>query len=85
MHQTEGQSPVEGECFEGAEVAIDLIYRPSQTEFLRLAKERLVKAVNGSAMLFFQAYYSDCYYLGKTPSKEEADKLYQAYLQGEKI
>ena len=84
MHDTEGISPVGSESFFGAEAAIDLIYRPKQSEFLRLAKEQGIRTVNGEAMLFFQAYYSDCLYLGQEPSKSEMDELYLAYLQGEK-
>jgi shikimate dehydrogenase len=67
MHDTEGLSPVGEESFWGAEVAIDLIYRPAESAFLRLAKERGIKTVNGASLLFFQAYYSDCLYLEKEP------------------
>lgn len=80
MHDTEGKSPVGIETFEGAQVAIDLIYRPRETEFLRLAKSKGLQTANGCAMLFFQAYYSDCYYLGKQPS-EEMDGMYLDYLK----
>ena len=80
MHETEGQSPVGVEAFEGARVAIDLIYRPRETEFLRLAKSKGLQTVNGSVMLFFQAYYSDCLYLGKEPSSE-VNEIYLDYLK----
>ena len=79
MHGTVGCSPVGAETFEGAEAAIDLIYRPRQTEFLRLAKSKGVKTVNGSAMLFYQAYYADCYYLKKQPTVAESKTLYAQY------
>ena len=79
MHETEGQSPVGEEAFEGAKVAIDLIYRPKETEFLRLAKSKGLQTVNGSTMLFFQAYYADCLYLGKQPTSE-VNELYLDYL-----
>ena len=80
MHDTEGQSPVRKEVFEGASVAIDLIYRPRETEFLRLAKSKGLQTVNGSTMLFFQAYFSDCLYLGKEPTNE-VNELYLDYLK----
>ena len=37
MHDTEGQSPVSAKAFSGAKTAVDLIYTPVQSEFLRLA------------------------------------------------
>lgn len=80
MHDTESVSPVSERAFVGAESAIDLIYTPTESEFLRLAKAQGLKTLNGAAMLFYQAYFSDCLYLGKTPSEEEAEKLYQKYL-----
>lgn len=80
MHETVGQSPVGVEAFEGAKVAIDLIYQPRETEFLRLAKSKGLQTVNGSVMLFFQAYYSDCLYLGKEPSAE-VNEMYLDYLK----
>ena len=81
MHDTEGVSPVSPKAFLGAKWAIDLIYTPSESEFLRLAKEAGLKTLNGAAMLFYQAYFADCLYLGRTPSDEEAEKLYEKYLR----
>lgn len=83
MHDTEGQSPVSEAAFRGAESAIDLIYTPAESEFLRLARTAGIKTLNGVAMLFYQAYYSDCYYLDKQPNSDEAARLYQAYLKEE--
>ncbi|MBQ8320192.1 MAG: shikimate dehydrogenase [Clostridia bacterium] len=85
MHDTEGVSPVGAETFEGAQAAIDLIYVPRETEFLRLAKTKGIKAVGGAAMLFFQAYYSDCYFTQKSPSKREMDGLYEEYLKEQEV
>lgn len=81
MHNTVGVSPVGVAAFAGASVAVDLIYRPRMSEFLRLADACGLKTVSGGAMLFFQAYYSDCYFLGKTPCDVEAGELYQKYLE----
>ena len=81
MHDTEGISPVGVEVFRGAEYAIDLIYVPKQSGFLRLASTVGVKTLNGEAMLFYQAYYSDCYYLEKLPDEKEAARLFNEYLK----
>ncbi len=80
MHDTEGKSPVTAKAFRGASWAIDLIYVPRESEFLRLAKTQGVKTINGEAMLFYQAYFADCLYLGRTPSGEEARALYKKFL-----
>ena len=82
MHDKEGLSPVTEEAFSGAESAIDLIYTPPVTEFMRLAKNRGVKTLNGKAMLFYQAYYADCLFLQRTPSEKEAEELYEIYQRG---
>jgi shikimate dehydrogenase len=79
MHDSEGISPVTSAAFAGAKWAIDLIYQPTQTEFLRLAKAQGLKTVNGAAMLFYQAYYADCLYLGIEPNKRQAAILYAKY------
>ena len=79
MHDTVGKSPVSGNAFKGASVAIDLIYTPEKTEFLRLAEEQGLPILNGKSMLFYQAYYADCIYLGIKPNEEQAEMLYQKY------
>ena len=79
MHDTEGKSPVTVKAFEGATAAIDLIYYPAQSEFLRLAKTCGLQTLNGEAMLFYQGYYSDCLYLGISPDDGQAATLYKKY------
>ncbi len=79
MHDTEGRSPVGAKAFAGAQGAIDLIYEPKESEFLRLAREQGIKTVNGEAMLFYQAYFADCLFLGLEPSDKRAESLYIAY------
>lgn len=79
MHESVGLSPVENKAFDGATTAIDLIYEPIRSEFLRQAKALGLKTVNGEAMLFYQAYYADCLYLEMQPSGEQAVDLYQKY------
>ena len=74
-----GVSPIGVKAFEKAEWAIELAYNPSETEFLRLAKSKGANTLNGLSMLFFQAYYADCLYLKKTPSKREMDEFYKEW------
>lgn len=83
MHDTEGKSPVSVTAFTGAECAVDLIYIPTQSEFLRLAETQGVKTLNGAAMLFYQAYYADCLFLNKTPNAKEAKEFYEEFLKDE--
>ena len=80
MHDTEGVSPVTAKAFLGAIAAIDLIYTPEKSEFLRLAQECGLRILNGAAMLFYQAYYSDCLYLNMKPDSKQAKLLYEKYL-----
>ena len=80
MHDTVGQSPVGKQAFQGVGVAVDLIYTPRKSEFLRLAEECGATILNGEAMLFYQAYYSDCLYLGLVPNEEQAEEFYKKYL-----
>lgn len=79
MHKTEGISPVGEEVLKLCDTAVDLIYVPAQSEFLRLAESLGKKTLNGASMLFYQAYYSDCYYFGLTPDPAVASKLYEEY------
>ena len=66
-------------AFQGAQAAIDLIYYPAESAFLRLAKACGIKTLNGESMLFYQGYYSDCLYLGLVPDDTQAEKLYEKY------
>ncbi|MBQ4268687.1 MAG: shikimate dehydrogenase [Clostridia bacterium] len=81
MHDSVGVSPVEKKAFENAEAAVDLIYTPEKTVFLKLAEESGTKILNGKAMLFYQAYYADCLYLGVAPSDKQAEVFYAKFLK----
>ncbi|MDE7163491.1 MAG: shikimate dehydrogenase [Clostridia bacterium] len=81
MHKSEGLSPVPAEILEGCDVAVDLIYVPEKSEFLRIAESLGKKIINGRAMLFYQAYYSDCIYFNLTPSADVAADLFKKYLK----
>ncbi len=93
MHDSVGKTPVaafEGgrtepvgeQLLSGCDAAVDLIYEPAQSEFLRIAAACGKQTVNGAAMLFYQAYFADCIYLGRAPAAEEAKTLLQAYREG---
>lgn len=88
MHNTVGLTPVvryeEGEApvdrlLPLAGAAVDLIYEPAQSEFLRIAEAYGKQTVNGEAMLFYQAYAADCIYLNRQPDAEEAKELREEY------
>lgn len=78
----QGEAPVGEELLAQCGAAVDLIYEPKQSEFLRISASLGKQTVNGDAMLFYQAYFSDCIYLGRTPSAAEAKQLYQRYSGG---
>jgi len=79
MHESEGISPVGEELLKLSSTAIDLIYAPPESEFLRLAKSLGKRILNGEAMLFYQAYYGDCIFLSKKPYAAEAEKMFEEY------
>jgi shikimate dehydrogenase len=80
MHKTVGISPVPQDIINCCTVAIDLIYVPVQSEFLRIAESLGKKTINGMAMLFYQAYYAECIYFDVTPTQEQAKSLFEKYL-----
>ena len=81
MHRTVGVSPVSEEILSGCDVAVDLIYEPEKSEFLRIAESLGKPAINGKAMLFYQAYYSDCIYFGLQPSAAQAAALFKKFTE----
>ncbi|MCD8308008.1 MAG: shikimate dehydrogenase [Clostridia bacterium] len=79
MHTSEGKSPVPEAVIQGCEVALDLIYTPAESEFLRLARVNGKKTINGRAMLFYQAYFSECIYFNVAPDAAEAKRLFELF------
>ncbi len=88
MHDTVGKTPFvsdqRGEdCLERileyAEGAVDLIYEPEESAFLRLAKEKGKRVLNGEAMLFFQAYAADCIFTDTERDRGTAIELWKQY------
>ncbi len=79
MHRSVGVSPVGEDIISCCKTAVDLIYVPSKSKFLEIAEGLGKKIINGSAMLFYQAYYSQCYYFGLTPDETQAKELFEEY------
>lgn len=81
MHESEGQSPVSKDLIAECQTAVDLIYHPAKSEFLRIAEVLGKQTVNGSSMLFYQAYYADCIFFGIQPNEDMAVGLYNKFLK----
>ncbi|MDE6356512.1 MAG: shikimate dehydrogenase [Clostridia bacterium] len=81
MHKTVGMSPCGESLLKLCEVAIDLIYEPPHSEFLRLAEGLGKKILNGIGMLFYQAYYSACIFAGITPDEAMAKEYFHEFLK----
>ncbi len=81
MHKTIGISPVDEDMIAPCGVAVDLIYQPPKSKFLQLAEGLNKKIINGQAMLFYQAYYAECIYLGLQGNAKQAKKLFNRYLE----
>ncbi len=90
MHDTVGKTPlvnfsdgsiapVGEQLLSLAGAAADLIYVPAESEFLRVARLCGKKTVSGGSMLFYQAYYADCIFLGRKADAGEAKTLYERY------
>ena len=79
MHKSVGKSPVGEDLLKLCNAAVDLIYVPEKSEFLRLAEINGKKICNGESMLFYQAYYADCIFLNKKCDNEEAKRLFLEY------
>lgn len=88
MHDSEGTTPfilseAGGDALErllgNCEAAIDLIYEPRESAFLRLAREKNKTTLNGEAMLFFQAYAADCIFSGREQSIDTARELWKKF------
>lgn len=81
MHKTEGVSPVDEDIIKLCDTAVDLIYTPRKSKFLQIAESSGKKIINGEAMLFYQAYYSQCVYFGTLPDGAQAKFLFKKYTE----
>ncbi len=79
MGRLENVCPASDFVLANCGAAVDLIYRPRRTLFLKSAEKLGKKALNGAKMLFFQAYYSDCIYIERESDGAEAQELYKKF------
>lgn len=78
LHPQEDESPIkEDGFFNRVGAAVDLIYNPSETLFLKKAREAGCKTVNGFGMLFYQAIRAYEIWNEITVPKTYIDKLFQ--------
>ncbi len=75
-----GYSPVSMDTVKNFNVAIDLIYNPKQTLFLKYADEAKLKWVNGLYMLVGQAVCAEEIWNSVDISKDIVDKIYKKIL-----
>lgn len=79
MHKTEGISPVDESLLKQTQAAVDLIYTPKKSRFLQIAEGLNKKIINGEAMLFYQAYFSQRIYFGEQADAAQAKKLFEEF------
>lgn len=70
-------SPIDKACISKFSAAVDLIYNPVETVFLKQAKERGLKTVNGLYMLVGQAMAAEELWNDITISEEITDKIFE--------
>lgn len=73
---TEG-CPVPGEVIEACGAVVDLVYNPPQTQLIRLARERGIKAANGLLMLCAQAVRAQEVWTGMEFGRDIYDGVYE--------
>ncbi len=79
-YDTDGVSPVGEEVLSLCETAVDLLYYPRVSEFLKIAGRLGKKTVNGLTMLFCQAYFGACIFYGLQPDRKSCEQLYYKFL-----
>lgn len=71
------KTPIEDKAFfEKVSVVYDLIYTPSETRFMKMAREQGVKAYHGLKMLLYQAVLAYEYWNDVTVPAEVIDQTY---------
>ena len=78
MYPNIEESIVPKELLKNFKIAIDLIYNPIETKFLKFAQENGLKTINGMKMLVEQAIRTDEILLNITFSDEMREK-YENY------
>lgn len=77
MYPKTGVSVVDGSVIENFKTAVDSIFNPDETEFLRIAKEKGLKTIGGLYMLVGQAIKAEEIWLGKEISEEQEMIIYK--------
>jgi len=66
----DSSSPLTDSVFSDRHVAIDIVYHPSETPFLRAARTRGARTIGGIGMLVHQAARQEEIWIGRTPDVE---------------
>lgn len=77
MYPNTNISPIDKEDMKKFDVAIDLIYNPDKTLFLKYAREAKVKGINGLYMLVGQAIKAQEIWNGIKISNDKCDRIYK--------
>ncbi len=72
--------PIPYESLNEQQLVVDLIYHPTETLFLRKAKERGCLTMNGLAMLLEQGVLSFGMWTGIEAPKEEMEEILRRWL-----
>lgn len=64
------------ECFKNLEAVVDVIYNPLNTNIVRYARRKNIKAVNGLYMLVGQAVYASYLFINKEVEEDKIDFIY---------
>lgn len=76
-----GVSPARKEVVARFKAAVDLIYNPFETEFLKYARESKIKAISGLYMLVGQAVASEEIWNDVSIDEEIVDEIYENLLE----
>ncbi|MCL2020150.1 MAG: shikimate dehydrogenase [Oscillospiraceae bacterium] len=77
MHPNTDASPIDFERV-SAEFVLDIVYNPSETKLLRLAKQKGAKVLNGLTMLVWQAIKSHEIWYGGKADEDGAEEIIKA-------
>lgn len=83
MYPKVENSPVDETCVSKFSSAIDLIYNPKETLFLKFAEKLGIKAVNGLYMLVGQAIAAEELWNNITIEQSVVDKIYNELLKNQ--
>lgn len=79
MRPNEGGTPIDAVLLKGVQVAMDIVYAPVETRFLKEAREAGCKTINGLKMLIYQAAGQFEFWTGlKAPIKVMEEALTDA-------